>query len=161
MEELNLYRQQLLERLESEVNELQFAYAAISTEAWHKPINAEGQTHHQLLAQLRALEKQAFFPGLMSILYEECPQLPTFDDSGWVQTQYDPHEPPEAILAEYARLRTSELVILRDLPREGWNRMGNHSQLGKRTLQWWVEYCLLVAGDHMRQLKLTRERERP
>lgn len=143
------------------VNEFQFDYATISSEAWHKPINAEGQTPHRLLAHLRALEKQALFPGLMSILNEEFPQLLTFDESTWIQTRYDPHEPPEAILVEYARLRDSELAILRELPPDAWNRTAYHSWLGERTLQWWVEYCLIVAGDHLRQLAWVCEREQP
>ena len=55
MEELLVYRQNLLTSLDRVVTELRQAAAAIPSEAWHTSL-APGQfTPHQVLAHLRAL----------------------------------------------------------------------------------------------------------
>ena len=78
--------------------------------------------------------------------------MPLFDDDGWMATRYDPAEPVQSILADYARLRQQELSWLHDLPPAAWNRTARHPWWGVRTLQWWVEQCLLTARQQLEQL---------
>ena len=152
MEELYAYRQHLLKRFETVVDDLRAAAAAIPAEAWHTPLDASGQTPHRLLAHLRDVEKGAWSVRIRRILDEEQPSLILFDDDGWMASHYDPDEPPQAILDDYARLRQQELGWLRDLPPAAWNRTGRHPWWGLRALQWWVEQTLVYANQRLARL---------
>ena len=156
MEELYLYRRNLLEALAAVVSELQRVCTTIPANAWHTPVNMDGKNRHQLLAQLGYLEAQVFYPRMVRIIYEDSPHLPALDDSAWEHSSYNPSEPPEGILVAYARLRDAELALLQNLPPAGWNRMGVHPWLGKRTLQWWAERCLVYSLMHMKQMIVAR-----
>jgi uncharacterized damage-inducible protein DinB len=152
MEELLAYRRNLLTNLEGIVTELRQAAASIPAEEWHAP-RASGQpAPHQVLAHLRALESQAIAVRLRRILDESEPYLPLFDDEGWMDAHYDPNEPVQSILDDYAHLRQQELAWLMELPSAGWNRTARHPWWGVRALQWWVEQALLVARQHLEQL---------
>ena len=158
MEELLVYRQNLLTSLDRVVTELRQAAAAIPTSAWHTPLAPGQYTPHQVLAHLRALEAGAIAVRLRHILDEQQPYLPLFDDDGWMAVHYDPSEPVTAILDDYARLRQQELSWLRDLPSAAWNRTARHPWWGVRALQWWVEQALLIARQHLEQLTPTAGR---
>jgi hypothetical protein len=152
MEELLAYRQNLLTSLEEVVTGLRQAAAAIPAAAWHTPPAPDQPTPHQVLAHLRAIESQAIVVRLRRILDESEPYLPLFDDDGWMAAHYDPNEPVQSILDDYASLRQQELSWLRDIPSAVWNRTARHPWWGVRALQWWVEQCLLVARQHLEQL---------
>ena len=155
MEELLAYRQNLLTNLENIVAELHQAAAAIPASAWHASPAAGQFTPHQVLAHLRALESQAIVVRLRRILDESEPTLPLFDDEGWMAAHYDPTEPVQSILEDYANLRQQELAWLMNLPPASWNRTARHPWWGVRALQWWVEQSLLVARQHFEQLAPT------
>ena len=152
MEELLVYRQNLLTSLDNVVTELHQAAEAIPAEAWHTPLAPGQLTPHQVLAHLCALEAYAIVVRLRRILDEQQPYLPLFDDDDWMGAHYDPSEPVPVILDDYARLRQQELSWLRDLPPAAWNRTARHPWWGVRALQWWVEQALLVARQHYAQL---------
>jgi hypothetical protein len=152
MEELIAYRQNLLTSLEEVVTGLRQAAAAIPAAAWYTPPAPDQPTPHQVLAHLRAIESQAIVVRLRRILDESEPYLPLFDDDGWMAAHYDPNEPVQSILDDYASLRQQELSWLRDIPSAVWNRTARHPWWGVRALQWWVEQCLLVARQHLEQL---------
>lgn len=154
MEELLAYRQNLLIKLESFVNELRQAVAAIPDTAWHTPPEPGQTTPHQVLVHLRTLESQAITVRLRRILDESEPYLPLFDDDEWMAAQYDPTESVQSILDDYANLRQQELSWLKDLPSQAWNRTARHPWWGVRALQWWVEQCLLTARQHLEQLQI-------
>jgi hypothetical protein len=156
MEELYAYRKLLLDRLETVVTDLRVAAAAIPAEAWQTPLNSSGQTPHRILAHLRDVEAGALSVRLRRILDEDGPDLELFDDDGWMASHYDPAEPPQAILDEYARLRQQELSWLRDLPPVAWNRAGRHPWWGMRALEWWVEQTLLYTQQHLAQLAVVQ-----
>ena len=152
MEELIAYRQNLLTSLEEVVAELRQTAAAIPAAGWHTPPAPNQLTPHQVLAHLRAIESQAIAVRLRRILDETEPTLPLFDDDGWMAAHYDPNEPVQPILDDYASLRQQELSWLQELPSAAWNRTARHPWWGVRALQWWVEQCLLVARQHLEQL---------
>ncbi len=146
MEELDHYRQQLLDRLASQVDDLREIVAKLPA----------GQAPRQTLARLRAVEAQAWLPRLTSILAEDNPEIAPFDDQAWMQEHGDPTEAPESILEDFAGLRERELARLRDVPAAGWNRAGRHPLHGARTLQWWVESQVACTEDYLRQLRVAR-----
>lgn len=152
MEELYTYRQRLLKRFGSVVDDLSAAAEAIPAESWHNALDDSGQTVHRTLAHLRDIEAGAFSARLRRILDEEQPCLELFDDDGWMASHYNPAEPPQAILDDYARLRQEELGWLVDLPPQAWNRTGRHPWWGLRALQWWVEQTLVYANQHLAKL---------
>ena len=152
MEELYAYRKNLLASLAGIVAELQQTAVSIPANAWHTPPAPGQPTPHHTLAHLRAVEAQAISVRLRRILDESEPYLPLFDDDGWMAAHYDPAEPVQSILDDYARLRQQELTWLQDLPPITWNRTARHPWWGVRALQWWVEQCLLVARQHLEQL---------
>jgi hypothetical protein len=157
MDELLVYRKNLLSSLEGVVDELRQAATAIPDGAWHTPLGNGQSTPHQVLAHLRALESQAIMVRMRRILDEAEPYLPLFDDEGWMAAYYDPAEPGQSILDDYARLRQEELTWLRDLPPATWNRSARHPWWGVRALQWWVEQCLQTARQHLEQLTAQRD----
>ncbi len=151
--ELHEYRQRLLELYAAQPGALRAAYAAIPPEARLRPLERDGWTPHQVLAHVRDVELQAFLPRIERILAEEDPALPDFDEGAWMEARYDPAEDHQAILEAFTKARARGSGLLRDLPPEGWNRCGRHPFFGRRTLQWWVEYAVSHAQDHISQLR--------
>jgi len=152
MEELYTYRQRLLKRFETVVDDLRSAAEGIPAERWQTTLDSSGQTPHRILAHLRDIEAGALSVRLRRILDEEHPYLKLFDDDGWMESHYNPGEPPQAILDDYARLRQEELGWLESLPPQDWNRAGRHPWWGLRALQWWVEQTLVYANQHLAKL---------
>ncbi len=152
-EELHEYRRRLLERYAAQPGELRAAYAAIPPEARLRPLERGGWTPHQVLAHVRDVELQAFLPRIERLLAEEDPALSDFDEGAWMDAHYDPDESHQAILEAFTAARTRGSGLLRDLSPEGWNRVGRHPLFGRRTLQWWVEYAVSHAQDHILQLR--------
>ena len=153
LEQLNNYRERLLNRLSEVVDDLITVVDNMPERGWHDPLGVDGDTPHKVLAHLRAIEKHALSVRLRLILDEEAPTLILFDDSGWMDTHYDPDEPPREILEDYATLRQRELTWLRNLPAEGWNRTARHPWWGSRSFQWYVEQCLEYSEEHLRALQ--------
>jgi len=153
MDELYEYRQDLMKRLVSVVDDLCAAAAVISSDGWHIPLEAGGWTPHQVLAHLRDIEAQSMAPNLRRILDESDPLLPAFDEDNLLEAHYSPDESPGEILEEYARLRSQELTWLPDAASvAAWNRTARQPCLGMCTFQWWVERSLACAEEHLRQL---------
>ena len=153
MDLLEAYRQTLAARAEEVVKRLAEAVAAIPAERWHTPL-AEGEwSPHELMAHLRDVEAQAYSIRLRRILEEDSPTLPAFDARGWHEDHYNPDEPMENLLSDYARLREEELALLRQMSPEQWSHFGRHDQFGIRTSQWWVECMLAHAFEHLQQLE--------
>ena len=149
MEELVVYRDELLSALQGVVEKLSETAASISDKAWYLPPGQDGNTPHYTLAHLCALESQLFNHQLQRILSEDAPLLSIFDDVAWMASHYDPQEPAQRILADLNELRDQELVLLRGLPSAGWSRSARHPWWGIRTLQWWVELQLDYSYQHL------------
>lgn len=151
-DQLLLYRQRLLEHLHSVGEEIARTAANIAPERWHK-VAVDGESPHRILANLRAVEAQAFSVRMRRILDEKEPFLALFDDKKWMEEHYHPGEPPESILAEYLALRREELAWLHNIPIEDWNRTGRHPWWGVRALQWWVEQTLRFSKEQLQRFR--------
>jgi hypothetical protein len=152
MEELYLYRQRLLNRMESVVEDLRRAASSASPEEWHVPKSDDQPSPHRLLAHLRSIEIQALAPRLKTILTEDHPNLVLFDDDRWMETHYRKDEPVDSIIDDYERIRQEELSWLTQMDPRAWSRTCRHPWFGVRTLQWWVEKTMAYAEEHLQDI---------
>ena len=153
MEELWEYRQKMTDRFEAVVDDLEQAVENIPPQEYFSPLEPGGWNLHQVLVHLRDAEAHAFLPRIELILSQDHPYLENFDDEAWMAAHYDPAEPVKAVLDEYRRLRRRELKLLRLMPARSWSRAGLHPVQRVRSLQWWVEYSLSHAEEHLRQIR--------
>jgi hypothetical protein len=152
MEELFIYRQRLLERMETVVDDLRAA-ALDGLFPESSSDRKEGQpSPHWWLAHLRNIEAQALAPRMKRILTEEEPLLSLFDDEDWMDKHYRLDEPIEAIVDDYERIRKGELAWLNEMKVQAWSRTCRHPWFGVRTLQWWVERTLAYAEEHLQEI---------
>jgi hypothetical protein len=152
MEELDAYRQGLLSALESVITELTKTVAGMPTNVWQLPFGQDAHTPHYTLAHLYVLEAQVFDPLLRSIVDEDAPLLPLFDDKAWLANHYEPGKPAQAILEEFMQLSRQDLNWLQALPSDTWSRNARHPWWGVHTLQWWVELQLDCSNQHLAEL---------
>jgi DinB superfamily len=152
VEELFEYRHWLLEHFSAVAGEFERRLAALSSAELHAPLNHSGNSRHWLMAHLRATEENLFLVGIRRILAESRPALDEYDRLAWMQVNYDPQEPVARLLSDFAKIRTQELDCLRNMPPDGWNRIGRHLTWGDRTLQWWVEQSQVHSVSHLHQL---------
>ncbi|MDO9129261.1 MAG: DinB family protein [Anaerolineales bacterium] len=150
MEKLLEYRQRFLDKLSAAPDELRAAMPRIRDP--HAPLEEGGWNLHQVLVHMRDVNAQVYPPRLYRILDEENPTFENFDGEAWMAAHYDPNEPLEAILAEFARQCADAADRLRSLPAEAWNRPGTHPAYGTHTLGWWAERMLAHIEEHLTQL---------
>lgn len=146
MEEIDGYRREIITSLGNAASELSGMGVAWPASAWH---TSGSRTAHYILAHLHALESQVFATQLPRIVEENLPLLPAFDDQSWMEGHYDPSQPVQALLDEFAHLRGQEVAWLRGLSTESWNCTARHPWWGVRTLQWWVELQLDYSRQHL------------
>jgi hypothetical protein len=153
MEELYDYRQRMLERYAAIPDDFASRLVGLSQEACYLRLEPGGWNVHQVMAHVRDAEARAFLPRLERILNEDGPFLINFDQDAWMEAHYRVAEPLETILADFRDLRDRELDRLRKMSNDDWNRVGRHSSLGVRTLQWWVERNLAHNEEHLIQIE--------
>jgi hypothetical protein len=67
---------------------------------------------------------------------------------------YDPREPMQSVLDEFAASVQSLVKQLRDIPADGWSRVSSHETQGEGlTLQTWVERGLDHTEEHLATVK--------
>jgi hypothetical protein len=153
MEQLVDYRTRLLHRFERLPAHLAEAIAAIPEAEWWLRRVPDSHNVHTLMAHVRDLESLAYLPRIRRILAEDEPKLEAFPSHRWSDPAYDPTEPMEGLLGDYARAREEEMALIRDLPSSGWSRAGCHPPTGRRTVQWWVERALAHGLEHLAEIR--------
>jgi hypothetical protein len=149
---LKRYREGLIERYAAQADELRAAVRD-KGERMHTPLAPGEWTPHQVLAHVAAAESLAFVPRLKRIASEDHPQLPSWDESAWMQDSYQPEQESETSLEMFESARREGLDVISGLAEDAWNRAGRHPSQGDRTLQWWLEYSVSHVDDHLNQLK--------
>ncbi|MDX1601129.1 MAG: DinB family protein, partial [Anaerolineales bacterium] len=99
-----------------------------------------------------AAEKEALAPRLRRILEEDQHSLDDWDETRWMEENYDPERDVEAWLAMFESARNDLTPRLNALELDAWNRTGRHPYRGDRTLLWWLEYAVQHTRDHLEQL---------
>ncbi len=152
MDELIVYRQELLSSLERVTSDLAVLVRKTPLKNWHLKVGNERHTAHEILVHLWTLEASEFALNFRRIVNEDTPLLAVFDDKTWMDKHYKPKEKPTDILREFADLRQLELGWLRQLPPASWSRTARHPKWGLHTLQWWVELQLEYSRQHLDDL---------
>ena len=154
MEELFEYRHRLLEHFSAVAGDFKRRLEFLSLDELYAPGKHLGKSPHWLMAHMRATEENLFLVSIRRILAESRPALDEFDRLAWMKASYDPQEPGASLLSDFAETRTQELDCLRNMPPDGWNRIGRNLTWGDRTLQWWVEKSQVHSVSHLHQLDL-------
>jgi uncharacterized damage-inducible protein DinB len=152
MEELRAYRKRLLEQADGQLARLRGQVSAIGPGEGHSPLESGGWSAHQILVHMRDVEQQAFLPRIQSMLRENDPELPYFDEGAWMEQHYDREESFESLLDSFESARRELLDELISSAPGGWTRAGRHPTQGVRTVQWWFEYSVQHTEEHLRQL---------
>jgi hypothetical protein len=152
MDELIAYRQELLSALERLIFDLAGLVKRTPFKDWHRKVESDRHTAHQILFHLWTLEAGEFALYFRRINDEETPQLPVFDDAAWMKKHYQSKEKPRNILSDFTNLRLMEIDWLRRLPVASWSRIARHPSWGVHTLQWWVELQLEYSRQHLSDL---------
>jgi hypothetical protein len=150
---LGRYRRTLLDRYAEQPQALRAAFGLWDSQLQREPLAPEEWSPHQIVTHVGSVETHAFLPRLKRILTEKDPEFEDWDDSAWLEDHYDPSEDGETWLEAFAEARREGLDLLGGLAEDGWNRTGRHPAHGERTLQWWLEYSVSHADDHIQQLQ--------
>jgi uncharacterized damage-inducible protein DinB len=152
MKELREYQARLVKRLWEQPQELRKIVEAFKPDEWLAPLEDEGWSVHQVVAHLCHVEWAAFLPRFDRILKDDNPTLANFDETGWMETNYDSEVPMEELLQDFENVRQSAKDLLEGITPEQLNRTGLHPFQGERTLQWWMEYTAAHAEEHLNQI---------
>jgi uncharacterized damage-inducible protein DinB len=152
MRELRKYQDRLLDRLWDQPQELRQALRAFKADELLKPLEEDGWSAHQIVAHICHVEWGAFLPRFDRILKDDTPFLANFDETGWMETFYDPTVPIEELLKDFDSVRRSARDLLEDVAPDHLSRTGRHPYQGVRTLQWWIEYAVTHTDEHLKQL---------
>jgi len=152
MEELKDYIAGLIETFASQPSEFQTMLRSFDAASLHRPLEPGGWSSHQVMAHVLASESEALLPRILRILDESDPELPNWDEIGWMANDYDSERSIVEMLKAFAAARKPVEDRLAGLPLEDWNRAGVHPTRGRRTALWWLEYTVAHAKDHLNQL---------
>jgi uncharacterized damage-inducible protein DinB len=156
MKEIREYQTRLLNRMWSQPKELRQALESFKDDELLQPLEENGWSAHQVVAHLCHVEWGAFLPRFDRILKDDTPFLANFDETTWMETYYDPEVTLEELLQDFDSVRQSACELLEEATPEQLSRTGRHPYQGVRTLQWWIEYAVAHADDHLEQLSKTK-----
>lgn len=108
---------------------------------------------HQILAHLRDVNREVYFPRLEQIINQVNPNFAEFDGVRWMQEHYDPAEPLEKLLNEFKGQCEGTASWLENLPAADWQRLGTHVSLGCHSFQWWADRMVAHIAEHLAQLR--------
>lgn len=152
MKELREYQASLLMRLWGQPKQLRKAVEDIEVAELLTPIEDGGWSVHQVVAHMCHVEWGAFLPRYERILEDDNPFLANFDETDWMQVNYDPDVPIQDLLQDFDSARQSAKDLMGDLTSEQLSRTGRHPFQGERTLQWWMEYAATHTEEHLKQI---------
>jgi hypothetical protein len=92
-----------------------------------------------------------------SVIAEENPKLQAWDQNAWAANLDYATRKPTQSLDQFRRVRTENYELLKELPREKFERKGTHSERGELTLLQLVKLTADHAESHARQLGEVRE----
>jgi hypothetical protein len=152
MEELDLYRQRLIERYLDVAADLRRTAASILRDDQER-VKCEGDTLQETFNHLRDVETDYFQPLIRKLVGENAPVKGECRAQKWQAPAYSRDEPLEAILDGFVSLHRQGAEALQGLPTEAWGRVCRHPVWGDRTLQWWVEQSVAHSTGHLHQLQ--------
>ncbi len=85
MDELIVYRRELLSALERVSSDLAELVIKAPLKNWYRQVANERHSAHQILVHLWVLEASEFALNIRLINDEESPVLPVFNDAAWMK----------------------------------------------------------------------------
>lgn len=92
---------------------------------------------------------------LRLLIAQETPTIIGYDQEAFVRELF-PDRPIEPSLAAFAAARESTAPILRRLSGEQWLRAGTHSEVGRYSVEDWLQTYGMHAHDHADQIRRAR-----
>ena len=92
---------------------------------------------------------------LRLLVAEDNPTLVGYDQEAFVANLY-PERPIEPSLAAFGAARAATSPILRQLTEEQWQRAGHHTEVGRYTVEDWLQTYAAHAHDHADQIRRAR-----
>src|ERR687890_823730 len=84
---------------------------------------------------------------LRLLIAQDNPTLVGYDQEAFVANLY-PERPMEPSLAAFGAARTATAPILRHLTEEQWQRVGHHTEVGRYSVEEWLQTYAVHAHDH-------------
>jgi len=104
----------------------------------------------EIIPHLRDWE-EIYFNRIKSILQENRPALPSFDDTLWsIERDYRSLDPYESF-DHFAERRSQTVELLRSATPEEWDRIGVHGYYGDITLLWLAGHIAEHDAEHLQQ----------
>jgi len=147
-------REHILEQLEGFPDDLERVVFAdhVTAEDIYRPGSDGGWGIAEILPHLRDWE-EIYFERARSIIDEDDPHIPGYDDSLWaIERNYGGQDPAE-VFDEFRALRGEHVALLRSLTPEQWQRTGEHSMLGTISLQFMEDKVLEHDLEHIVQAR--------
>ena len=152
MEQLNEYRQRLVERLEAATREFVAAVQAVARPK--SPLEAGGWNAHQIAVHTRDTHALVYGLRIRRTLAEENPLFENFDGEKWMAENYNGDEPLASILDGLTASVRETVASLRGLAPAGWARSSRHATLGEGfAVQTWAERALAHIEEHLASVR--------
>ena len=104
----------------------------------------------EILPHLKDWE-EIYLDRARSILTEDRPALPSFDDTLWsIERDYRAQDPMESFEA-FAGLRSELVELARNASPADWERSGIHGYYGDVTLHWLLDHVCDHDEEHLQQ----------
>jgi DinB superfamily len=105
-----------------------------------------------ILAHIRAAD-EILSPRLIQILVRDEPPLPSFDERRWAEVMGYATLDFDRLQATFAYRRAEMARVLRQLPPEGWQRVGIHEERGPRTVLRLLRVLVEHEAEHVAQIE--------
>ena len=144
-------RQELVRTLEHFPAELKRSVLDVATrEQLLQPAFDGGWGVVKIIPHRRDWE-EIYFNRVKSILTENRPALPSFDDTLWsIERDYRSVDPSDSFEA-FANRRSQTVELLRNAGPDDWDRIGVHGYYGDITLLWLAGHIAEHDAEHLQQ----------
>jgi len=155
---MNKQHTQMIDRLESSLDELVFAVSQLTpAELAHVPKEGEWSIHGAL-SHLRDTELKAFLYRIQLILDSDTPPMvENFDGDAYQAKNYRKREPLADIMRDLRASRRKIVKLLRESSDKDWARYAIHPMMGKMTIEFIATHAYNHTLDHLEQVVTARE----
>lgn len=147
-------RQTLIQRYRDGYRVVAEALAGITEEELDRRPAAGEWTAREIVHHLADSEMTSAI-RLRRLIAEDLPTIGAYDEREFARRLYY-DRPIAASLAAFKAARESTAAILERLSEEEWAREGTHTELGRYTVEGWLELYAAHAHDHAEQIRRAR-----